>query len=64
MFPEGATRFLTMSDNTVSGDDRRLVLRAERAAAAPYWGGFESRIVVEFLISTVAYATSRLHERP
>ena len=44
-----------MSDRTASSDDRRLVLRAERAAAAQYWGGFETRIVVEFLVSTVAW---------
>jgi hypothetical protein len=42
-----------MSDPTSSTNERRLALRSERAAAAPYWGGFETRIVVEFLVSTL-----------
>ncbi len=36
-------------------DERRLMLRAERAAAAPYWGGFQTRIVVTFAAFTFAW---------
>lgn len=35
--------------------DRREVLRSERAAAAPYWGGVETRIIIEFLMSAVVW---------
>jgi beta-carotene hydroxylase len=38
-----------------SSDEHRVALRSERAFAAPYWGGFETRIVVEFALGTVAW---------
>lgn len=44
------------SDDLAGGDaERNLVLRVERAAAAPYWGGFQTRIVVTFLAFAAAY---------
>jgi beta-carotene hydroxylase len=36
-------------------DDRRLVLREERAQAAPYWGKVEPRIIVTFLVFSAAW---------
>jgi len=36
-------------------DDRRLVLREERAQAAPYWGKIEPRIIVTFLLFSAAW---------
>jgi len=36
-------------------DDRRLVLREERAQAAPYWGKVEPRIIVTFLFFSAAW---------
>jgi beta-carotene hydroxylase len=35
--------------------ERREVLKAERAAAAPYWGGVETRIIIEFFVSAVVW---------
>ena len=44
------------AETTTDSDDKgRFELRAERAFAAPYWGGFETRIVVEFALGTVAW---------
>jgi beta-carotene hydroxylase len=39
----------------MSIDDRRLVLREERAQAAPYWGKVEPRIIVTFLLFSAAW---------
>lgn len=39
----------------MSIDDRRLVLREERAQAAPYWGKVEPRIIVTFLFFSAAW---------
>jgi beta-carotene hydroxylase len=36
-------------------DDRRLVLREERAQAAPYWGKVEPRIILTFLLFSAAW---------
>jgi beta-carotene hydroxylase len=36
-------------------DDRRLVLREERAQAGPYWGKVEPRIILTFLVFSVAW---------
>jgi beta-carotene hydroxylase len=36
-------------------DDRRLVLREERAQAAAYWGKVEPRIIVTFLLFSAAW---------
>ncbi len=35
--------------------DPREILRAERAIANRYWGGIETRIIVEFLVSAAAW---------
>ena len=35
--------------------DRREILRAERAVASQFWGGVESRIVLEFLVSAMVW---------
>jgi beta-carotene hydroxylase len=37
------------------GDDRRRLVRAEREAAARYWGGFQLRIVLTFLVCAAAW---------
>lgn len=39
------------------GADRREILRAERAIANRYWGGLETRIIVEFVISAALWVT-------
>jgi beta-carotene hydroxylase len=36
-------------------DDRRLVLREERAQASPYWGKVEPRIILTFLFFSAAW---------
>jgi beta-carotene hydroxylase len=38
-------------------NDRRELLKAERALAAPYWGGVEARIIIEFLVSATLWIT-------
>jgi beta-carotene hydroxylase len=37
--------------------DRREILRAEREIANRYWGGIETRIIVEFLVSATVWVT-------
>jgi beta-carotene hydroxylase len=37
--------------------EQREILRAERAIANAYWGGLESRIIVEFVVSAIAWIT-------
>jgi len=36
-------------------DERRLALREERIQAAPYWGKVEPRIILTFLVFSVAW---------
>jgi len=36
-------------------DERRLILQRERAIAAPFWGGFQPRIVIGFLLCAVLW---------
>ena len=40
-----------------ASEERRLVLRAESAAAARYWGGFQLRIVLTFAVFAAAWIT-------
>ena len=45
---------------TSTGDttaDRREILRAERAIANRHWGGIETRIIVEFLVSALVWVS-------
>ncbi|CAM8623409.1 DesA Fatty acid desaturase [Acidimicrobiia bacterium] len=46
-----------MTAETMSGsrDERRIALRSERTFAAPYWSGFEPRVVIEFAIAAIVW---------
>jgi beta-carotene hydroxylase len=48
---------MTNTADATNYGEHRLALRAERARAAPYWGGFQLRIVLEFLVSSAAWIT-------
>jgi beta-carotene hydroxylase len=39
-----------LSEARVTTADRKAAMAAERAIVAPYWGGFQSRIVVTFIL--------------
>ena len=52
---DALTYISAVNPETDGALDDRQTIRAERALAAPYWGGFQPRILITFLVSSAIW---------